>query len=105
MTDDIVESVDEIPLCLGCRLMSHQVHDETPLCVDCWQRRNWWQHQGPYRYVTEHGECRHEDPRCPAVQGHDYKMVKDEMVYLHTRQCPRCDGYKCFGKFDRRVEA
>lgn len=97
-----VAHVGEIPICHGCGLMSHYVHENTPLCVDCWERRNWWQHQGTYRYVTKHGKKRHETPLCPAVRGSDYKMVKDEMVYLHTGRCDRCDGFRLFGKFDRR---
>jgi len=101
----VVESVDEIPLCLGCGLMSHHIHEETPLCGDCWQRRNWWQHQGMHKHVTKHGDCRHTTPLCPAVQSHEYKMVKDEIVYLDTRDCKRCDGYILFGEFDWRATA
>lgn len=102
MTVERIASVDDAPLCHGCGLMSHHVHDETPLCPDCWERRNWWQHQGVYRYVTEHGDRRHETPLCPAVQGSVYRMVKDEMVYLERRKCARCEGYVLFDQFDWR---
>lgn len=94
-----IESVAEAPICLGCGLMSHYVHENTPLCVDCWDRRNWWQHQGMLRYVTEDGDCRHETPLCPAIRGSTHYMVKDEMVYLDTERCERCDGYVLFGEF------
>lgn len=100
-----IDSVDKAPLCHGCGLISHYVHENAPLCSDCWQRRNWWQHQGMFRYVSKKGDCRHETPRCPALQGRDYKMVKDEMVYLHTRDCKRCDGYILFDQFDWRATA
>ena len=102
MSDDVIESVDEAPICHGCGLISHYVHEDNPLCVDCWNRRNWWQHQGLIRYVTEHGDCKHETPLCPAIRGRDYAMVRDEMVYLDTRRCGRCDGYILFDRFDWR---
>lgn len=102
---DKITSVDEAPLCHGCGLISHHVHENTPLCPDCWRRRNWWQHQGLFRYVTRNGDCRHETPLCPSIKGHEYRMVKDEMVYLDTEMCQRCDGYVLFGEFDWKASA
>lgn len=100
-----VAHVGEIPICHGCGLMSHYVHDKAPLCGDCWRRRDLWQHQGMYKYVTENGDCKHETPLCPAVQGSTYYLTKDEMVYLDKQQCGRCDGYVMFDQFDWRQEA
>jgi hypothetical protein len=96
-----VATVDEVPVCPGCGLMRRPVHAETALCAECWTRRNRWQHQGPLRFVTEHGDTRHEDPRCPALANADYKMVREEFVYLDTTACTRCDGFVLFDEFDR----
>lgn len=86
MPSDDIDSVADAPLCLGCGLVSHHVHDDTPLCPDCWHRRNLWQHQGQYRYVTSDGECKHETPLCPALDGrrngHDPR-VPDSLQAAH----------------------
>jgi hypothetical protein len=104
VSDEPLTSIGGAPICLGCGLISHHVHENTPLCPDCWQRRNRWQHQGMRVYVTEDGDCKHETPLCPAVRGRPYRMAKDEMVYLDTRRCNRCEGFRLFGEFDMRGE-
>lgn len=105
-TDEVVQSVDDIPLCLGCGLMSHPVHDQTRLCVECWDRRNWWQGGGPLRVVT--GDTYHETPLCPsAKQATEWYYWRDESTMYadladEMDKCIRCHGYRTFG-FDEYV--
>lgn len=96
-----VQSVDEIPLCHGCGLMSHLSDSESDLCSDCWSKRNWWQGGGPLRVVT--GETYHETPLCPsAKQADKWYYWRDEST-MHADlagdmdKCKRCHSYRTFG--------
>lgn len=104
-----VPSVDDARLCHGCGLMSNRlVADDTPLCWDCFNKRNWWMGGGTLRVVT--GDTYHETPLCPGVEdGETWRYWRDESC-MHADladdmdKCYRCHSYRIMG-FDHYDES
>lgn len=100
------DSVQDIPICSGCRLMSH-IPEPAEICNECWHRRESWAGGGPLRVVTEN-ETYHETPLCPAVrQASAWAYWRDEDC-MHADlggrmdKCIRCHSWRTFG-FDEYV--
>lgn len=98
-----VESVDEMPVCRACGLMTGEyVHPNNPVCIQCFNRLNWAAHQGMWVYITPNGEKYHETPLCPAIRG-EWQMTRHEVIYLDLSACKWCDGHR-WGFDNRRGE-
>jgi len=102
---DSVGSVQQVPICPGCGLMSHITHGD--ICVECFNRREGWLGGGLARYVTEHGTY-HETPACPGFGEGKWRTWKDEECCYadlggDLDRCHRCYSYRTFG-FDHYDE-
>lgn len=94
-----VASVDEMPVCKACGLMSGElVSPKNPICWECFNRLNWAYAQGPWRYITKSHEKSHETALCPAIQNStEWYLTRDEHVYLDYERCKHCRSASVFG--------
>lgn len=95
------ESIQDIPVCPGCGLMSH-IPDPATLCSECHNRRMRRAGGGPLRVITR-SMTYHETPRCPAVQNAgEWRYMRDEDC-MHADlagemdKCIRCHSCRTWG--------
>ena len=74
-----VDSVQDVPVCPGCGLMSH-IRDPPEICQECFQRGERRAEGGGLVVVTP-SMTGHETPLCPAVQ------VASEWRYWREEDC------------------
>lgn len=101
MTEDGVDTVGDVPLCLGCGLASHTML-HAGICSECFHRRERRAGGGPLRIITVHGRGYHETPLCPAVRGSEWRYIRDEdVMYQELRgrrdKCRRCHRHSRHG--------
>jgi hypothetical protein len=100
-------SIDEIPVCPGCGLMSHI--EPAGICEECWHRRE-RRAGGGSIYIETAAGTTHETARCPGVQAASewWHLREESCLYAELagdlRKCVRCHQHSLFGFDEFRGE-
>ena len=106
MTNTTISSVDDLPICAGCGLISHLEFgaELNELCGECFNRRERWLGGGPIRCVSPVDETYHETPRCPDFpDGQWWHWRDEECCYAELAgeidRCKTCEYHYLRGGF------